>query len=84
MQIINIMGMTFEVGREPNFGSIRRTISRYNNRNEYLLKFEDVEKLNLLVQYNGAYDGSTAYCSDTADLYLLHMGEWIKVGDSDD
>ena len=78
MQIINIMGMTFEVGTQPDFGSIRMTSRRYDGKNEYLLKSADVGKLDLITN---ATDGSTAYCTDTGDLFLLHLGEWSKVGD---
>ena len=28
-----------------------------------------------------ASDGSTAICTDTADLYILHMDEWVKLGE---
>ena len=80
MGIINIMGMDFEVGTQPDFGSIRMTSHRRSgkSKNEYLLKSADVSKLDLITN---ATDGSTAYCTDTGDLYLLHLGEWSKVGD---
>lgn len=80
MVTINIMGMEFEYGKQPDFGSIRMTSSRYGGKNEYLLKSADVDKLNIIVEHNGASDGSTAYCTDTGDLYLLHLGVWAKVG----
>ena len=80
-QIKIIMGMEFETGKEPDFGSIRRTSSSYNGKNEYLLKSTDVDKLDLIVEHKGASDGSTALCSDTGELYLLHLGEWRKWGD---
>ncbi len=45
---------------------------------EYILKSSDVDKLQLI---SDAADGSNAFCLDTNELYVLHMGEWIKVGD---
>ena len=80
MTIIENMGMTFEYGKQPDFGSIRMVFSRSSGKNEYILKSADVDKLNIIVEYNGASDGSTAYCTDTGDLYLLHLGVWAKVG----
>ena len=72
-----IMGMVF-TDVPPDFGSIRLTKSRYNGVNEYILKSSDVSKLDSITN---AADGSTALCTDTADLYILHMGEWVKFGE---
>lgn len=80
MKIVNIMGMTFEVGTQPDFGSIRMTSHRRSgkSKNEYLLQSADVSRLDSITN---AADGSTAYCTDTGELYLLHLGLWTKVGD---
>ena len=77
MVIVSNMGMNFESGTEPDFRSIRMTDTKYNGVNEYILKSSDVTKLDLITN---AADGSTAICVDTADLYILHMGEWVKFG----
>ena len=75
-----IMGMVF-TDVPPDFGSIRLTKSRYNGVNEYILKSSDVSKLDSITN---AADGSTAICTDTADLYILHMGEWVKFGEENE
>ena len=72
-----IMGMVFTDVEPPDFGSIRLTKSRYNGVNEYILKSSDVSKLDSITN---AADGSTALCTDTGDLYILHIGEWVKFG----
>lgn len=72
-----IMGMVF-TDVPPDFGSIRLTKSRYNGVNEYILKSTDVSKLDSITN---AADGSTAICVDTADLYILLMGDWLKFGE---
>lgn len=46
-----------------------------NDTREYLLDSTDVDKLNLLEK---AEDGSTAWCTDTSELYIKHNGEWKK------
>ena len=74
---VNTMGMSFDKGTEPNFGSIRLVRTCKNNVREYLLNSADVSKLNSI--YN-ANDGSTAYCVDTGELYIKHIDEWKKVG----
>ena len=78
MFTVSIMGMEFESGTELDFGSIRMTHTKYNGVNEYILKSSDINKLDLITN---AADGSTALCVDTADLYILHMGEWVKFGE---
>ena len=73
-----IMGMIFDEGSVPDFGSIRMTKSRYNGVNDYILKSTDLIKLDSITN---ATDGSTAICVDTADLYILLMGDWLKFGE---
>ena len=73
-----IMGMIFDEGSVPDFGSIRMTKSRYNGVNNYILKSTDLIKLDSITN---AADGSTALCVDTADLYILLMGDWLKFGE---
>ena len=58
-----------------NLGSIRQVGNRFNNIKEFILKSADVEKLKLIENAN---DGSTAWCTDTHELYILHLGEWVK------
>lgn len=58
-----------------DLGSIRQVGNRFYNIKEYILKSTDVDKLKLLTN---AEDGSTALCTDTHELYILHLGEWIK------
>ena len=55
--------------------SIRVIGNGYYNIKEYILKSTDLEKLKLI---GDAEDGSTAWCTDTQELYILHLGEWIK------
>lgn len=74
-----VMEMSFPIDAVPDFGSIRLTRTYKNNVREYLLNSSDVAKLNSITNAN---DGSTAYCVDTGDLYIMHMGEWKKVGES--
>lgn len=72
-----VMGMIFDSENVPDFGSIRMTKSRYNGVNDYILKSTDLIKLDSITN---AADGSTALCTDTGDLYILHVGEWVKFG----
>lgn len=58
-----------------DLGSIRQVGNRFYNIKEYILKSADVDKLKLLTDAN---DGSKAWCTDTKELYILHLGEWIK------
>lgn len=58
-----------------DLGSIRQVGNRFYNIKEYILKSIDVDKLKLLTN---AEDGSTAWCTDTHELYMLHLGKWIK------
>lgn len=44
---------------------------------EYILKAEYADKLQ---QITNAAEGSTAFCIDTCELYILHNSEWLKVG----
>ena len=58
-----------------DLGSIRQVGNRFYNIKEYILKSADLDKLKLI---NNAEDGSTAWRTDTKELYILHLGEWIK------
>lgn len=58
-----------------DLSSIRQVGNRFYNIREYILKSTDVDKLKLLTN---AEDGSTAWCTDTHELYILHLCEWIK------
>lgn len=81
MATIIIMGMEFVSGTEPDFGSIRCTDLKggatFKGKNQYILKSTDVSKLDSITN---ALDGSTALCTDTTDLYIMHLGEWVLVG----
>lgn len=76
-----IMGMVFTDVEPPDFGSIRCTDlkggANFKGKNQYILKSTDVNKLDSITN---AADGSTALCVDTADLYILLMGDWVKFG----
>ena len=72
-----VMGMTFEAGSVPAFGSIRMTAQRYNNVNDYIVLSTDISKLD---DITNAAEGSTALCTDTGDLFILHVGDWVKLG----
>ena len=84
MEYIVIMGMQFEAGTEPDFGSIYRSKEGQikdgqDGVHEYGLNSEDVDKLDLITN---ARPGSTALCDDTADIYrLTKSGEWQKFGE---
>ena len=71
-----VMDMIFNAENVPEFGSIRLTNKRYNSVNDYVLKSADVAKLDLITN---AAEGSTAFCTDTYDLYILHVGEWVSL-----
>lgn len=72
-----VMGMTFEAGSVPDFGSIRLTVQRHSNINDYIVLSADISKLD---DITNAAEGSTALCTDTGDLYILHVGAWVKLG----
>ena len=77
MTTVTLMGMIFSSDNVPDFGSIRLTKKRYNNVNDYIFKVEDLSKLSLITN---AAEGSTALCTDTGDLYILHVGLWSILG----
>lgn len=79
MGTVIIMGMIFEEGSVPDFGSIYLVKSRYNGVNDYGLNEADVLKLNLITN---AAPGSTALCDDTANLYRLTKSGWVLFGGS--
>lgn len=72
-----VMGMIFDSENVPNFGSIRMTVQRHNNVNDYIVLSTDVSKLDGITN---AAEGSTALCTDTGDLYILHVKNWVKLG----
>lgn len=71
---VNIMGINLKDGEPLDIGSIRRT--NYIGVNDYILKSTDVGKLDKI----DTGEGSTALCTDTGELYVLHVGEWVKFG----
>lgn len=75
--MVNVMGMLLPPDEIDKFGSIRLTSSQGCLVKEYILKSEDIDKLNLITN---ADDGSTAFCTDNNDLYIKHLDEWCKVG----
>lgn len=77
MSKVIIMGMIFESGSEPDFGSIYRCCERQNGVHDYGLNVADVEKLDLITN---AAPGSTALCDDTADIYRLTKNGWVMLG----
>lgn len=82
MSYIVIMGMQFEEGSEPDFGSIYRSKEGQNGVHEYGLQAADVSKLDLITN---AAAGSTALCDDSLALYRLSKsGEWQEIGGNSD
>lgn len=77
MSKVIIMGMMFDEGEAPDFGSIFRSRERHDNVHEYGLNSEDVSKLDLITN---AAPGSTALCTDTGDIYILTKTGWAKFG----
>lgn len=59
-----------------DLGSIRLTGYGQLNIKEFILNYEDVDKLDLL---GDAGDGSTAFCVDTGQLFIKHENEWKEV-----
>lgn len=59
-----------------DLGSIRLTGYGQLNTKEFILNYEDVDKLNLL---SDTGEGSTAFCVDTGQLYIKHEGIWKEV-----
>lgn len=78
MSKISIMGMTFEEGSEPNFGSIYRVREGASGVHEYGLYSDDISKLALITN---AAPGSSAQCDDTKDVYRLTKDGWMKLGE---
>lgn len=77
MGTVIVMGMIFEEGSVPDFGSIYLVKSRYNGVNDYGLNEADVSKLDLITN---AAPGSTALCDDTGNLYRLTKSGWVLFG----
>ena len=81
MANVIIMGMVFDESEAPDFGSVYcsklRGGATFKGVNEYGLNAEDVEKLDGITN---AAPGSTAFCVDTCDLYVLMNDAWAKVG----
>ena len=59
-----------------DLGSIRLTGYGQLNTKEFILNYEDVNKLNLL---DNTGEGSTAFCVDTGQLFIKHESEWKEV-----
>ena len=81
MQSVLIMGMMFDEGDVPDFGSIYavklESHGILKGRNDYGLFEEDVPKLDLITN---ASPGSTALCDDTGNLYRLTLSGWVLIG----
>lgn len=71
-----IMGMTFKADEAPDFGSIRLTAPEQCHIKSYILNSEDVPKLELITN---AGEGSVAFCVDTNELYIKHLGRWSEI-----
>ena len=56
--------------------SIRLTGYRQLRTKEFILNYEDVDKLDLL---SDTGEGSTAFCVDTGQLFIKHENEWKEV-----
>lgn len=77
MAKIEIMGMFFDTGEVPDFGSIYCVKLGHKGVNEYGLNSEDVSKLDNITN---AAPGSTALCDDTGDIYRLTKTSWVLFG----
>ena len=56
--------------------SIRLTGYGQLRTKEFILNYEDVDKLDLL---SDTGEGSTAFCVDTGQLFIKHENEWKEV-----
>lgn len=59
-----------------DLGSIRFTGYGQLRKKEFILNYEDIDKLDLL---SDTGEGSTAFCVDTGQLYIKHENEWKEV-----
>ena len=59
-----------------DLGSIRLTGYGQLNTKEFILNYEDVNKLDLL---SDTGEGSTAFCVDTSQLFIKHENTWKEV-----
>ena len=59
-----------------DLGSIRLTGYGQLNTKEFILNYEDADKLDLL---RDTGEGSTAFCVDTGQLFIKHENEWKEV-----
>ena len=59
-----------------DLGSIRLTGYGQLNIKEFILNYEDADKLDLL---RDTGEGSTAFCVDTGQLFIKHENEWKEV-----
>ena len=78
-----IMGMIFDEGSVPDFGSIYAVKlnggANFKGINDYGLDEEDVSKLDLITN---AAPGSTALCIDTGNIYVLMKSGWVLFGEN--
>ena len=75
------MGMVFDEGSVPDFGSIYAVDLRHNGVNEYGgSDTDDVSKLDLITN---AAPGSTCLFSN-GDIYRLELDGWTKSGEEDE
>ena len=78
-----IMGMIFDEGSVPDFGSIYAVKlnggANFKGINDYGLNEEDVSKLDLITN---AAPGSTALCVDTGNIYVLMKSGWVLFGEN--
>lgn len=72
-----IMGMLYNSGSAPDFGSIYKITGNSDNVNEYGLNSVDIPKLSLITNCNY---GSTALCDDTGELYRYTKTGWVELG----
>ena len=59
----------------PDFGSIQMVVNTQKGHRVFILKEEDVSKLDLLTS---AKDGSYARCYDTGKIYIKAMNVWTE------
>lgn len=74
--MIFINGETYDNAElVPDFGTVQMIVNTQKGQRVFILKEEDLSKLNLLTS---AKDGSYAKCYDTGKVYIKAMGVWTE------
>jgi hypothetical protein len=74
--MIFINGETYDNAElVPDFGTVQMIVNTQKGQRVFILKEEDLSKLNLLTS---AKDGSYAKCYDSGKVYIKAMGVWTE------